>query len=235
MNENKPSTAISDYALLMQKLNDQSTDVKIYAIQLLLLSHISQFHDDEVQTFLQQLSKQGIKSFLDLDEKLDDLLNSPQQITNRVKKRLSALCQMLLCDDLPGQSIYAELDNITARIEQITTDLLHAAKSFDKTVNSVDDALGVIRQQSEFQLQAINNAFDIMMHRIVESLDPESSHAYLDHSVIKVGPLKKSALFDAAKEKHDQVCAYQREGKLLRDFKILYKQELKNLKKGSQS
>jgi len=72
------------------------------------------------------------------------------------------------------------------------------------------------------------NAAQVMFDRIFESINPDAAENYLDQSILQVGPLKKAALLDAAKEKYTQLLEYHQSGNFIRDYKVNYKRNLRN-------
>jgi len=222
---------MSDFSVLVNKLNGLSSVDKSNAIQILILSKLKNYDADEVLGFLCELQKQKVDQFSDLEKHIHDFENSGPKIKYRIEKRISRLGELLDVDMNSQDNIYKHMDVLIAKVENLESRISeHPGKKETKNIGeNIEDLLNWDSQH----LNATHSTVESIIERIIESLDPESSYKYLDNSVIRVGPLKKAAMFDAIKEKYSQVVAYHEEGKMLRDFKVLYKQELKKTKNGS--
>lgn len=229
MTNNSPSTK---YKVLMSRLIDQPNGVKIKAIQLLLLSELNYLGVEEVVMVTQKLLEICELDFTNLDKEIANYKQYLEPFHKRLLQKIDGIGRDIKASDIASKNVDEKLDMLTSDINKIGQRIVEVGKLFDKNVETIEGSLNIISDISELHQLAMYSAVEIMIQRLLESLNPEASENYMDNSVIKLGPLKKAAMFNALQDKYEQVSAYQKEGKMLRDFKVHYKSELKAIKKG---
>lgn len=99
----------------------------------------------------------------------------------------------------------------------------------------VSDVLGVIdarvRHADEASKHAVQEAFD----RLLKSLDPAAAKDQIGEKGLRIGPFHKAAMYDAVCEKYAQMSEYHEKGRLVRDFRAMYKTQLAELAKNEGS
>lgn len=99
----------------------------------------------------------------------------------------------------------------------------------------VSDVLGVIdarvRHSDEASKHAVQEAFD----RLLKSLDPAAAKDQIGEKGLRIGPFLKAAMYDAVCEKYAQMSEYHEKGRLVRDFRAMYKTQLAELAKNEGS
>ena len=230
MKNNRQSDAISEYTVLMSKLIGCSTDIKIYALKVYILSKIRTLDVKEIHEFLEELHKLDDLSFLALEREVTQFKENPEKISKRVQQKLHILSRILNLTSVGTEDIYQQLDSLVVKAQQIRTQIADVAKLNVTDSYNTDMAIEKIKDNEEQHLSATHVTAELIANRIIKSLDPSALEKCMDTSMINVGPLKKAAMFDALNEKFTHVKSYQAEGKMLRDFKVLYKQAFKKTK-----
>lgn len=232
MTTNTHRNAVTNYTVLMNKLNGQSEAVKAYALQILLASQLKGIEKQELSIFIKNLQNTGRLTLEVLESEVETFISAPEHINQKIHRKLQHLLDILDMPQSQTTDIYTKLDEVISRVELITNQLKSYSLSIGETSNDLDTMLVSLSKHETQRLEATYRTVQHITQRTIESLDPDNSYKYLDNSVRKTGPLKKVAMFDAAKDKYDQVKEYYEEGKMLRDFKVFYKQALKK-EKGS--
>ena len=231
MSDGFQENSISEFTVLTNKLSACSPATKAYAVQILLLSKLKTLNAGEILNFVEDLQNKGIEKFSELDCSVDTFKLDPEKILQRVQQKLEALSGILNTNNSRAEDIYQQFDILLEKAQRQQAEIIDIAGLSSSEEQTTELALIKIKQNEKQHLNATYATSETITSRIINSLNPESFEKYLDTGLIKVGPLRKAAMFDALNEKYTQVKSYQEEGKMLRDFKVLYKQELKKQKK----
>lgn|GEM_PF-6672758 len=70
-----------------------------------------------------------------------------------------------------------------------------------------------------------------MFDRLLKSVDPVAAKDYVEEKGLRFGPFHKAALYDAVCEKFAQMSEYHEKGRLVRDFRAMYRSRLAELAK----
>ena len=93
--------------------------------------------------------------------------------------------------------------------------------------NGINELGKKLQDNDEAIKRSAKESFD----RLLLSINPQTAKSYVSGASMKIGPFYKSALFDAACEKYEQLLVYHEKGRLVRDFNAMYKSHLKLLAK----
>lgn len=138
---------------------------------------------------------------------------------------------------LAGQDVSVDepldtlLQHADALFDELNNELHETAKKQKFLGHSMLDLLARVKQRSDDNEDALNQAANESFNRLLTSLNPDSAESYLDSSKIKIGPFHKAAMFDALIEKYQQLKAYHEKGRLVRDFKGMYRTHLGQIAK----
>ena len=216
---------------LFQRIRHQPKYLQIKIIKIYLLSQLRFLSQEEITYLCSQiLMLPNINHVNQIERTINQFVNGADNIKNRIISKLSVLHKELFAQDSQPLNVYQAINDLDEKLIQVKGDLLSLARNVDKGVVSLDEAVELIAAQQQKQLQAMNQAIDEILKRIIDSLAPSAAEHFVDHSIIRVGPLKKAAQLDAIQEKYEQVNEYYKKGKLSRDFRVLYKSHLKKLK-----
>lgn len=221
----------SKYSVLLARLKTEPVDTRIRAIQILLLSELRYLDKSELLILSKKILGNDTFDFNTLEKEIEKYNDVVKPLLDRLGRKIDAIDFTATDRQSYSENVSSKLANLTAQLNEFNQKITEAGRLYDKNCNSIEDAINIFTRFSELHQYAMNNAAEIIIQRLIESFDPEALENYIDNSVIKVGPLKKAALFDAMKDKYEQILMYQKEGKMLRDFKVHYKSELKSLKK----
>ncbi len=224
-----------DLSMLMLKLSDQPMSVKTRALKIYCLSQLRYISRKEIMTFLAMANSTSTIDYALLQDGIDALLKSSRLIHNRLREKLNAINQELFAETLPDENDDQLLGKLSVQLFDVKQKILTVAQASNENMNSLPQALEVIERQAANRQKAMYEAVQIIIDRLIDSFDPESFEKFIDKKVMRVGPLKKAAMLDVAKDKYEQVAAYQKEGKMLRDFKVHYKSQLKKLNQLSEN
>ncbi|MDH5694495.1 MAG: hypothetical protein OEZ47_15465 [Gammaproteobacteria bacterium] len=115
------------------------------------------------------------------------------------------------------QIAYSQLQEATGKRRYQNYSLPQLAAIASQTVTDSEEALN----------EAARESFD----RILSSVNPDSVLATMEKSKVKIGPFQKAAQLDAISEKYSQLNLYHERGRLVRDFKSIYKSFLSKMRK----
>lgn len=73
-----------------------------------------------------------------------------------------------------------------------------------------------------------------MFDRLLKSVDPVAAKDYVEEKGLRFGPFHKAALYDAVCEKFAQMSEYHEKGRLVRDFRAMYRSRLAELAKSEE-
>jgi hypothetical protein len=96
---------------------------------------------------------------------------------------------------------------------------------------TVPELLDRIEHTVSLNQEAVDSAVRESFDRILTSINPSAIEGYVQESKIKVGPFHKAAMYDALMEKYKQLQLYHEKGRLVRDFKGMYRSHLKHKEK----
>ena len=92
---------------------------------------------------------------------------------------------------------------------------------------SISDLLLLLVDNENSTKLALNEAAKEMFDRVLTSLDPAKAESFLDQGIKRKGAEHKAALYDAMCEKYEQLFDYHENGRLVKDFRRLYRGKLK--------
>lgn len=224
----------SNLSVLMQKIEAQPSVMQKQAFRTFLMAKLRYLEIEEITYFVKELLKQETLDFNTLNQQLDDFTESNNLQNNRLLKKINVINKQLFEETSKETNIYSAMDKLVQGFSDLVNDIEEVSSIRHSQNATVGQRLKEIKLLQKEQQHIMYDSVEVILERLIESLNPESSESYMDNSVMKVGPMKKAAMFDAFKEKYDQVQAYQKEGKMLRDFKMQYKSEMKKIIKGSR-
>ena len=123
------------------------------------------------------------------------------------------------------KSILSAVDDLKSLLTNTLATKKNAKAHDDDALKELIEKVShlVINTESE-----MNDSAKEMFDRVLTSLDPAKADNFLDQSISRKGLEKKAALYDAMCEKYEQLFEYHESGRLLKDFRRLYKAKLNN-------
>jgi len=132
--------------------------------------------------------------------------------------------------DLPSD-IGGLLKNLEQGVGDITTELYELTGTRKFLSCSLKEIIQQLKEKLQDNDDAIKRSAKESFDRLLLSVNPQTAKSYVSGASMKIGPFYKSALFDAACEKYEQLMVYHEKGRLVRDFNAMYKSHLKLLAK----
>lgn len=229
---------MSDLSVLLKRIPKQSLETKVYALQLYIMTKLRVLDANEQKQFLNDCVSNDSLDIEKLDNALADYLYGPELLQKRVKQRLARINLALEYDNLDAQSttniysLLAEIENRVMSVQSKAQNIVGRGHSSEEI--SIAQSLEIIEKRQQAHNSAMTKAMEMIIDRLLATLNPETAENQAEQSRIAVGPLKKAAVLASLKEKYEQVLAYQQQGKMLRDFKVHYNSELKKQTKDSR-
>ena len=159
----------------------------------------------------------------------------PASVTTAVDVQL--LERLIVVIDLLGGTPTegASVEGIVAELERSARSLVDEIcrlgdnkRFMNVPVNQVIQSLDVrLRFGDDASRQAAQEMFD----RLLKSVDPVAAKEYVEEKGLRFGPFHKAALYDAVCEKYAQMSEYHEKGRLVRDFRAMYRSRLSELAK----
>ena len=231
----------SQLHMLLQKIRQYPVNVQQQTLELYITHELRINKSEDIKLLCQELLNKENQSpgFINVDA-LNDAIDYEINNADRIRQRIShKLDDMMHSYDAETQTVQEtqsdvyqkldDLDNLLTEIQQGLSSMIGKSKRNQSL--SVTEMLSQIQRHKENSDQAMIDAAQTMFDRIFESINPDAAENYLDQSILQVGPLKKAALLDAAKEKYTQLLEYNQSGNFLRDYKVNYKRNLRNSNK----
>ena len=125
----------------------------------------------------------------------------------------------------------AEPQEIAAKAEQILNELANSLKNIAKRVTSREmpllEALHNVENMFEANDQAMEQAAQESFDRLLNALDPDKVQEKVNRKVLSTPAGYKALLFDSLSEKFQQLKIYHDKGRLVRDYRAIFKKYLK--------
>ena len=149
---------------------------------------------------LQNKKWQQILQLLDIDESEseNETLNQIFQVLRDMEKKLIVL---------------------SGNIKQVDID--------DSVCIPLPELLNQVCEQDKLLKASLEQSVETIITRMLDALDPEKAVRYMDQSIVRQGVEHKAALYDAMCEKFDQLLQYHQTGRMIKDFKHIYRSQLK--------
>jgi len=220
--------------MLLQKVRQYPAHIQRQTLEL-YITHI--LHNDgvkDIKRFCQnllenELNSPGFINTVTLNKAINYEINDGNKIKQRISKKLDVILSSYDNSEIPETDVYKKLEDIEKMLNEIQVGLKNVVGNSKQSEKlTISEMLTKIQQNTQHHDDAMLNTAQIMFDRIFESINPDAAENYLDQSVLQVGPLKKSALLDASKEKYNQLLEYHQSGKFIRDYKVNYKRYLRH-------
>jgi len=228
------STDPSQIQMLLQKVRQYPVHIQRQTLELYITHMLRNDSVKDIKRFCQNLlenevNNPGFINSVSLNGAINHEINDGAKIKQRISKRLGVILSSYDNSETSEIDVYRKLEDIENMLNEIQVSLKNIVGNTKQSEKlTISEMLAKIQQKSELHDDAMLNAAQIMFDRIFESINPDSAEDYLDQSVLQVGPLKKSALLDASKEKYNQLMEYHQNGNFIRDYKVNYKRYLRN-------
>ena len=119
---------------------------------------------------------------------------------------------------------------ILSQLEEIKSTLNIELKVSETDLGENLSILEMVNQlvKINYSKTALNKTVEEILDRVLESLDPQKVENYVDQSIVRKEIEHKAALYDAMCEKYEHIFDYNESGRLLKDFRRLFKNNMKN-------
>jgi len=221
--------------MLLQKVRQYPVSVQRQTLELYISYALRNDNVEDIKKFCQNLleneeASPGSINTVTLNEAINFELNDGEKIKQRISKKLDTALASYRNSRTSDTDVYQKLEDIEKVLNEIQTGLKHITSKSKRSEDlTISEMLTEIKRNIEYHDKAMLNAAQIMFDRIFKAINPDNAENYLDQSVLQVGPLRKSALLDASKEKYHQLLEYHQSGKFIRDYKVNYKQYLRKV------
>ncbi len=128
--------------------------------------------------------------------------------------------------DFTGRELDSEkINHIMQMLDALKGNLTIISLKKSRDLVSVSELLSNIVDDNTRSTLTMNESVEGMFDRILSSLDPSTAEHFLDQSIEREGDEKKAAMYDAICEKYEQLFEYHKSGRLVKDFRRLYREK----------
>jgi len=216
--------------LLMQKIRQYPVNVQKHTIRLFLSYVLRHDSKEDVTSFCESMLRAEKMDSKVLGQALAHQIHDEVIIKQRISQKLENIIHQMTTEGCDSIDVYDRLAQLESLCENVKSSVKKIAEKTKKceAIGTVE-MLHKVESDLSYHEEAMMHAAEVLFDRIFESVNPESAASYLDQSVLQVGPLKKAAMYDATKDKYNQILEYHQMGKFKQDFTVIYKRYLRKM------